>query len=224
MGSPTRPAFIDPRPATQGDVRYLVKAVDSWGSESAVSAPAPIGTGAVATKPVELSAEAEAAKLQGGAHLLEDAGASGGRGIAFGPPDKVPEYAGEAELSVDLEPGHYHVWLRVKGSPIKSAGFFWVRLGETEHYSRMFFSGWTAKPEWVWRRATFLKSVRDPQERPMAYEVETRPAVLRIRHRANYTAIDRVFITTHHDSVPEPGAGDWHPGCSAQFRRASPKP
>ena len=220
LGSPTRPAFIDPGPFPKAATYYRVVAVDDWGN---ASQPSPVASVQLAEPKAAttVTVQMEDGVLSDGARIVDDPSAKGGRGVAFGQPDEVPEYAGKVTLPVDLPPGHYSVWLRVKGSALKWAGFFWAGLGATEHYSRMPVAGWAGEQTWRWQQVTFLKSVKDPRERPMTYAVTKGPCSLTIRHRANYMAVDCAFITS--DPLGRPAADTVapHPGCDKAFSRTS---
>jgi len=218
LGSPVRAAFIDPGPMRGAAAFYRVVAVDSWGNASAPTTAAPLRL-PPRPEPVSVTAEMQDGKVSAGARILADPDAEGGKCVAFGKPDEVPEYAGEVAVPVDVPPGEYSVWLRVKGAKRKPVSFFWVQLGDSRHYSRTRVAAWTGRQAWVWRHVTFLKSVRDPQEHRMRYTVSKRPTVLTIRHRANYMAVDRAFITSLPYVAPSLEAGLVHPGCSKAFRR-----
>jgi len=220
LGSPTVAAYIDPGPFSHERTCYRVVAVDSWGHASA-----PSRTAVVQMPPrppaLDLKVQAEGGQVSDGAIVATDPLAEGRRCVVFGVPDEVPEYAGKLAVTADLPPGQYSVWLRVKGGPVKWAAFFWARLGDTEHYSRMPVARWTQSQTWHWERVTFLKSVRDPQEKPMTYAVAKRPTTLTLRHRANYLAVDCAFITSDPLATPTPDADALHPGCSRAFKRGS---
>ena len=218
LGSPTRAAFLDPGPFARSPVFYRVVAVGNWGHRSPASAPARVSLPPLSDA-VSIMVELEAGSQAKGARVAEDGSASGGRCVAFGQPNEIPEHAGEATAPVDAAPGRYALWLRVKGGPRKRAAFLWVRLGKTEHYSRIWVSLDYAPEAWVWRQVTFLNSVRSPQEHRMWYNVSKRPTTLAIRHRANYVAIDRAFITTSALARPSPECGIAHPGCAKTFPR-----
>ncbi|HRU06497.1 MAG TPA: hypothetical protein P5137_12075, partial [Candidatus Brocadiia bacterium] len=111
-----------------------------------------------------------------------------------------------------------YVWFRIKGDKLKPAVFCWVTLGESEYYCRMYTSG-RLQPEWGWVRALAIKSVANPDEKPALFEVKTSPTALKIRHRANYFAVDEVFITNAVWGNPVPGAFGPHPGCGDAFGR-----
>jgi len=218
IGSPTRPAFVDAHPNEPGDIHYRVIAVNDWGLTSELSDAARLPA-QTAGDPFEATLELETATLSGAATCAPDKDATGGKCVAFGKPDELPEYAGEAVLPLDLEPGRYFLWLRTKGSPLKSAAFFWVTLGATEHYSRMYLTSGAGQSQWQWRRVTFLNSVRDPQARAMGYEVTGQNPVLKIKHRANYLAVDSVFIASSRFARPVEQSKQYHPGCSKAFKR-----
>jgi len=218
LGSPSVAAFADPGPWSQGRVCYKVAAVDTWSNESPLSETAMVAVSEPGPK-TTLFVEAESGTASGGAAVISDAKAEGGKAVAFGDPEGVPENAGELAIPIDAPPGSYSVWLRVKGSPLKDTAFFYVRLGESEHYSRMPVSSWVKEQEWQWRRVTFLNTVKDPQERPMTYKVTQRGTTLRIRHRANYFAIDRILLASDPTALPAPDAWQAHAGCEYAFRR-----
>ena len=219
LGSPTRAAFIDPGPFTKPTVFYRVVVVDDWGN---ASQPSPAASAQLAEPKASttVTVQMEAGVVSDGARIADDPSAKGGRCVVFGEPDKAPEYAGKVTVPVDLPPGRYTVWLRVKGSALKWAGFFWAGLDATEHYSRMPVARW-ADLGWRWQQVTFLKSVRDPRERPMTYAVAKRPCTLTMRHRANYMAIDSAFITSNPLGRPARDTVAPHPGCDKAFARTS---
>jgi len=217
VGSPTRPCFIDPGAQAAERAWYRVVCVDTWGNASAASAAVAAPTRARPPR-VDLLMALDKAAVSGGAAILEDAGAKGGKAPVFGEPDKVVENAGEASLPVSLPPGKYFVWLRIRGDQLKPAVFCWVGLGENSFYTRLYTTG-RQRPQWEWVRVMAIKSVMDPDTRPALYEVKTTPAPLTIKHRANHFAVDQVFITNDVSSSPMPGSFGPHPGCDKAFKR-----
>ena len=223
LGSPSATGFLDQVGA--GPCFYRVTAVDGWGNETAPGTPVSVpGTQRDAAASVRLFFEAETASLKDGQKVATGEQAEGRGYLAFGAPDQLGEYLGEASIPANVAPGEYYLWFRVKGGPLKSAAFFWVRFGETEHYSRMRFPDWERDKQWVWRRVTFLNSVSDPREKPVCYKVVSEPVSVTIRQRANYLAIDRVMVTSSSGDVPEADAEAWHPRCSKRFHRVAGSP
>lgn len=218
IGSPTRPAFIDPRPEAAASLYYRVISVDSWENVSEPSEAAALPVTAAA-KPVSLMVELEGATLTGQAAITDDPDAGGGKAVACGPPTQAAiENAGSLSLPVDLPPGKYALWLRLKGRPEKNIGFFYVQFGDgPEHYSRAQVSSWFSELPWTWHRVRSMNTVSDPQERIMTYTVTRPPTALTLRHRANYFAADRAFFTTSEHETPAPDAALVHPGCDKAF-------
>ena len=214
IGSPTRPAFIDPRPKETGRIHYRVVAVNSWDRTSSPSATASVPGAKAAKKAFILRLGFADAKCSGKARVVKGKEPY----LEFGDPKEIPQHGGEASIPVNLKPGKYYLWLRVKGSPLKSAAFYWVTFGKTKHYCRTRFASWSRNPTWAWKRVTFLKSVRNPQRRVMVYDVPG-PTRLVLKHRANYMAVDGAFITDSEAALPTPDSGQVHPGCPVAFER-----
>ena len=214
IGSPTRTAFVDPRPKETGRIHYRVVAVNSWGRTSTPSATRSVAGVKAAAKPFVLRLDFADAKCGGTARVVKGKETY----VEFGDPKETPQYGGEASIPVNLKPGKYYLWLRVKGSPLKSAAFYWVTFGKTKHYCRTHFASWSRNPTWAWTRVTFLKSVRNPQRRTMVYDVPG-PTRLVLKHRANYMAVAGAFITDSETALPAPDAALVHPGCPMAFER-----
>jgi len=216
IGSPTLSAFIDTDPPATVELFYRVAAVDTWGNASAPSVATSLPP--LATEPpLRVGLSLTTATLAGKARLVDAPQAEGGQCVAFGEPSQPIIGGGEIAVTLQLRPGRYFVWLRIKNHPEKPTSFASVHLGDTEYFTNFTLPGFVKDSPWTWRRVVSANLARGGEGGPMVFEVKKPLPTLRIKHHANYLAVDRAWITSLPDDLPEPTAWQFHQGCAEQL-------
>lgn len=216
LGSPTRPAFVDPLPADNGEMFYRIVAVDTWANRSAMSGSVSVPEPNYA--PTErLLVDLGEEHLRGGMKTAADTEATGGKHVIL---DGASQ-DGFVEIPLSLSPGRYLVWVRVRSKGrYQTARLEVTHAGQPQKcivvgVARHLFSDFI----WSWRRLQTVSRDTVPRRVPTAITVKEKGSSLRIEHLSGYAEVDQVLLTSSVHDLPAPEAVAFKPEDEYQLRR-----
>ena len=216
LGSPTEPAFIDPRPPDEGELFYRIVAVDTWGNRSAVSAAASVRKPDWGP-PKRLLVDLEERHLHGDLPIASNPDAAGGEHIVLDGSAKE----GGVEVPLPLPPGRYLLWVRAKSKGrYQGAGWEITTQGQSQQcrvtgVARRLFSDYM----WSWRRPLAKSRTSVPRWAPTWITVLKKGASLKIHHQSGYMEVDQIFLTSSVHDLPSPEAAWYKPVDAYRLKR-----